>query len=614
MRSLPSLPLLLLGGLLFPACDGGAPFITATPEPPANRPVQRSFRKYVSSDGCRACHPQAYESWRASYHSTMTQEVSPDTMLASWEGELELRDERYVLERRGEEFWVELPDPDHPKDDPEPAPRVWRQVVLSTGSHHFQAYWFASGSSRKLSLFLMCYRIDEDRWMPVDSAFVNPPEVHRKTGKGRWNRECMDCHTTRPQPGIESDVHMDSFVAEFGISCEACHGPAAEHISANHSPLARYRNRGEAGVDPTIHDPADMPAVAGLQVCGQCHGMLAPANDRFANKARTSGLPYRPGENLFAKRNLVTEGDYYYWDDGEVRVSGREFNAVIKSPCFLHEGEEETKMDCFSCHLLHRSEDDPRPLEEWRDDLLKPGMRSDLACVQCHEDFEDPTRVSEHTHHAPGSGGSSCMNCHMPNTCWALLKASRSHQIASPSARPSVEVGRPNACNLCHLDRPLAWTARKLEEWYGLPQPELKPEHSRFASGVLWAATGDAGQRALVAWHMGWPPTQEAAGTDWMVPYLALLMEDPYDAVRFAAHRSLRTLQGYEELAYDFVGPPEERALASEEVRSRWEGAREDAEADRAAGLLLRPDGSLIDETLEKLLQYRDHRPVILAE
>ena len=35
----------------------------------------------------------------------------------------------------------------------------------------------------------------------------------------------------------------------------------------------------------------------------------------------------------------------------------------------------------------------------------------------------------------------------------------RSHQVSSPSVAESLPpVGRPNACNLCHLDRTLAWT------------------------------------------------------------------------------------------------------------------------------------------------------------
>ena len=40
------------------------------------------------------------------------------------------------------------------------------------------------------------------------------------------------------------------------------------------------------------------------------------------------------------------------------------------------------------------------------------------------------------------------------------------------------------------------------------------------AAAVLWLLSGDAGQRPLIAWHMGWAPALEASGRDWLAPYL----------------------------------------------------------------------------------------------
>ena len=69
--------------------------------------------------------------------------------------------------------------------------------------------------------------------------------------------------------------------------------------------------------------------------------------------------------------------------------------------------------------------------------------------------------------------GSRCYNCHMPHTTFGLLRAMRSHQVSSPNVRESLDYGRPNACNLCHLDETLSWTADKLHAWYQQPVPEL---------------------------------------------------------------------------------------------------------------------------------------------
>ncbi len=99
---------------------------------------------------------------------------------------------------------------------------------------------------------------------------------------------------------------------------------------------------------------------------------------------------------------------------------------------------------------------------------LAKGMASNAACLQCHSSFEK--RPEQHTHHLAGSSGSLCYNCHMPYTSYGLLKALRSHQISNPTVKASLQTGRPNACNLCHLDKSLRWTAQNLFAWYGIPQ------------------------------------------------------------------------------------------------------------------------------------------------
>jgi hypothetical protein len=136
----------------------------------------------------------------------------------------------------------------------------------------------------------------------------------------------------------------------------------------------------------------------------------------------------------------------------------------------------------------------------------------------------------------------------MPYTSYGLLKAIRSHEITVPSAAETVATGRPNACNLCHLDKSLAWTARALQERGGMQPPELQSDQQTIAASVLHATRGDAGQRALIAWALGWEPAQRASGAHWIAPHLGVLLDDPYDAVRFIfiAERTLRTLPVYD--------------------------------------------------------------------
>src|SRR5205814_10384009 len=118
---------------------------------------------------------------------------------------------------------------------------------------------------------------------------------------------------------------------------------------------------------------------------------------------------------------------------------------------------------------------------------------------------------------------------------------------------------RSSDLNQCHLDKSLAWTQQQLQAWYGTPAIELKDDDRTMSAMVTWLLEGDAGQRALSAWSMGWAPAREASGAAWLTPYLATLLEDPYAAVRYIAQRSLRASPQFSELHYDFVGPAEQQ-------------------------------------------------------
>jgi hypothetical protein len=188
---------------------------------------------------------------------------------------------------------------------------------------------------------------------------------------------------------------------------------------------------------------------------------------------------------------------------------------------------------------MHKTADDARTLDAWADDQLAASTGRNDACVQCHP------RSTDHSHHRADSPGSSCDNCHMPYTTYGLLKTIRSHQISSPSVQASLDTGRPNACNLCHLDKSLAWTADALTTWFRTARPALGDDEQQVAASLLWLLRGDAGQRAIVAQSMGWAPAQQASqgsSRGWLQPYLALLQKDSYDAVRYIASRSLKSL------------------------------------------------------------------------
>jgi hypothetical protein len=93
----------------------------------------------------------------------MTQVVSPESVFGNFDGEtLTLLDHRFTLSRDGEMFWAEIERPGRSGEKSAPI-RLKRQIALVTGSHHIQAYWYATGSTRCWGSFplFFCGRSNE---------------------------------------------------------------------------------------------------------------------------------------------------------------------------------------------------------------------------------------------------------------------------------------------------------------------------------------------------------------------------------------------------------------------------------------------------------------------
>ena len=571
---------------------------------------------YVGSGTCAPCHPAEHASWAGTFHRTMTQVATPTTALAPFAGEaLEGPDGTYRATRRGEELWVTMVDPEWKLRQAEAGapltagPTVERRVVMTTGSHHMQVYWVPTADRRQLLAFPFTWLVPEGRWVPNESTLLRPPEGDAVY---TWDEVCIQCHAVAGAPRAAGGRPA---AAELGIACEACHGPGAAHVAARRDPLGRAALRGAEGGDPTIVNPARLDHRRASEVCGLCHSAAI-----FADEARwrREGVSFRPGGALEPEHTLVRHPlkaavpeldailaedpgfiEGRLWPDGSVKVAGRELSGLVESGCY-----QRGELSCLSCHQLHGAEPN---------DQLAAEATGDGVCVGCHPAIG--AAIAAHTRHPAESAGSRCYGCHMPRTTYGLLGAIRSHTIDSPEVG-SGSLGRPNACNLCHLDQTLGWTAEHLERWFGAPQAALDAEESEVAAGALWALRGDASQRALVAWHMGAAEVHAAAGRGWLTPFLVVLLEDPYDAVRAIAGRSLARLPEGSGLAYDYVGPAAARSEAAAAAMAVWAarggGALEDA--SRRRRLLLDASGALDLDRVAAIRARRDDRPIDLRE
>ncbi|MCA9684390.1 MAG: hypothetical protein KC457_19495, partial [Myxococcales bacterium] len=342
---------------------------------------------FVGSQRCRACHVDAYASWYASWHRTMTQAVDPTTVIAAFDGRrLAHADGEHAVERRGDEFWVLMPEAEAllaraEGSRADPLPMRWQRVVMSTGAHNMQMYWVATAPGRRLVAFPFAWVVEAQRWVANEDTLLRPHEPNVVYG---WNQVCLKCHAVAgapafsDAPGLAED-RVETEVAELGIACEACHGPGAAHVAAQASPLRRYVHHLRGSVDDGIVHPGRLDGHRSAEICGQCHAAsLFPDHQQWLGR----GSDYRAGAALADSTRVVRhplradqpwieavldeDPDYLagrFWGDGMIRISGRDYNGLIESPCYADED-----FSCLSCHEMHgdQPEDQLRALA--RDD------------------------------------------------------------------------------------------------------------------------------------------------------------------------------------------------------------------------------------------------------
>jgi hypothetical protein len=167
-------------------------------------------------------------------------------------------------------------------------------------------------------------------------------------------RLCFGCHTTAATTGNRFDPeHLIP-----GVTCEACHGPGAEHV------VAMTTSQDEPG--PTlIMNPRRLKPVESVEFCGACHRTawdVALAGSKGIYNIRFQ--PYR----------LETSR---CWGNGDARLT------------------------CITCHDPHQP-------------LVRDAAAYDQRCMACHLSGAK----SKPTHERPGAvcpvSTKDCVTCHMP--------------------------------------------------------------------------------------------------------------------------------------------------------------------------------------------------------
>lgn len=261
-----------------------------------------------------------------------------------------------------------------------------------------------------------------------------------------WNSMCADCHSTALRKRYDAATQrFDTTWAELNVGCEGCHGPGSAHIASAKDkqggvvvlPAPLRERRGVQWTIDAVSGNAkrSVPRTTEteLDVCAQCHARRAQIADGYE--------PGKPWLDFYIPSTL--EAPNYHPDgqqQGEVYVWGS----------FQQSKMNAKGVTCSDCHDPHSQK------------LLAYG---NALCAQCHASAKYDT--PKHHFHVNGSGGSACVDCHMPTRTYMKVDDRRDHSFRIPRPDESIAYGTPNACNGCHAKQQPAWAAAAIQRWYG---------------------------------------------------------------------------------------------------------------------------------------------------
>lgn len=261
------------------------------------------------------------------------------------------------------------------------------QVVYQNGEEkHALRFDIVTGSGAKGQSYL--YWRDSNLFqMPITyytaaDQWSNSPGFPNKVVLNRpITSRCLECHSTFAETIATSGKGYEAFDHDriiFGVDCEKCHGPAADHVAfQTNNPTekaARY-----------IVNPANLTRQQNLDLCALCHG--------GAGEKTKPSFEFTVGDTLgdfFALKSLATATPNY----DNIDVHGNQYGLLAASKCFTM-----SNMTCNSCHNTHQNE---------RGSIKIFSQR----CQTCHS----PAHGKECK--MSGSMGASitsnCIDCHMP--------------------------------------------------------------------------------------------------------------------------------------------------------------------------------------------------------
>jgi predicted CXXCH cytochrome family protein len=413
----------------------------------------------VEEQKCASCHADQAAAFAKSNHAKAMAVATDGTVRgnfndASFEHDGVLTT---FFKRRGE-YFVRTEGPDGKQAE--------FQVRYTFAYEPLQQYLVDIGGGRLQALDI-AWDTSKGRWFWLGTGKpARPATTYHWAGPFyRWNRTCIDCHSTDPQANFQPETgeYRSTYVAT-SIGCQSCHGSGAKHVEwAEAGASQSLANFGLAPVDQNV--------------CLGCHSRRTKLLDGHG-----------PGKSFLDHFSPSLLRPDLYFPDGQI------LDEVFEYGSFQQSKMARAGVVCLDCHRQHEG-------------TLK--AEGNALCTQCHTEtkFErfsdfDPSGsfdISAHTHHPAGSDGALCANCHMPERIYMKVDPRRDHSFVIPRPDLSIAYGTPNACTTCHAAETNEWAAETMDEWYGTRWRERPTTAHTFAGAAKNDPAAIEALRGLVA-------------------------------------------------------------------------------------------------------------------
>ncbi len=427
-------------------CAGRAarrlPFLAATLagilalwSPPLGLAAGERRPEFAGSASCRECHADFHDRWASSLHGRSVQAYADARSwlaFAAPTGRVVVATTTYDVKLEAETGEV--------------------IEAGSAGTNRFQieqviggrsvCYFLAGLAQNRLQVLPVAYDLNRREWFsPAVSALEshaarNAQPLDWRSDAYTFNLSCAECHVSQVRAHYDPEAggHRSQW-SEPGINCEACHGPAAEHVR-----LCRALAPGERPTELAILTTRGFDHDQINAMCAPCH----------AKQAQLTGS-FQSGDRFFDHYDLATLEDPAFHPDGRDAGENYTYTSWQANPC-----ARSNALDCLHCHT---SSGRYRFTE----------VDANAACLPCHE--RQVRRGPKHTHHPATSAGNRCVSCHLPPTEFARMRR-HDHSFRPPIPAATRRFGSPNACNQCHADRDVIWAESWVRRWHGSKRQE----------------------------------------------------------------------------------------------------------------------------------------------